>query len=104
MSHGLGSPQARLFGVGAKGAVDRQVEAGFVARSGGHAVEGGGDVRAHRLAVADTRKPAEAGPLAPLRRMAALPTVGTASEPGVLPSALPHSLKSHGLQEGHEAC
>jgi hypothetical protein len=51
MRLGLRGPQAGLLGVGAKGAVDRQVEAGLVARRGGHAVEGGGDVRPHRLSL-----------------------------------------------------
>ena len=47
---GVGGEQLGLFGVGAKGTGDREVEAGLFAGGGGHAVERQRHIGSHRLA------------------------------------------------------
>ena len=46
---GMGGEQLGLLGVGAKAAADKQRQSRFAPGGGGHAVEGQGHVRAHRL-------------------------------------------------------
>ena len=48
---GVSGEEGGLFGVGAKSRVDDQVDAGG-GRRPGHTVEGGGNVRAHAMALA----------------------------------------------------